>query len=170
MALRQGRLGSIPDAIQYDDLDFATSMEVEDPIRVNAAPVNPSDVLRLSDLPTIANLVTSTANITDHSIVRGAGGAKAVQGSQASVDDSGSINIPTGQGYNVNGTKVVGNQQAAESDAGAITAISVSAGADTIDLTTFNTDLGTLVTEIGAIRTTLNNLLAKLRTHGLIDT
>jgi hypothetical protein len=62
MALRQGRIGSNPDAIQYDDGDFATAMEVDDPIRVNAAPINAADVLRLGDLP--AALGGASGNVT----------------------------------------------------------------------------------------------------------
>jgi hypothetical protein len=58
--------------------------------------------------------------------------------------------------------------QAAEADAGAASAISLAAGADHVDRAAFNTALGTLVSEINGIRTTLNNLLAKLRTLVLI--
>ena len=219
MALRQGRIGSVPDAIQYDDGDYSEAIEVNDPIVVNAAPTNPNEVLRLSDLPGISDIVTSGANITDNAIVRGDGGAKGVQSSAASINDAGSITIPAGQTVDgmdpsahianasahhvkytdaearaaindifgsdgkadkdidldaqvlqVGGTQVVGAQQAAESDAAAISAISLGAGADTVDRTTFNNDLTTLVTEINTLRTTLNSLLAKLRTHGLIDT
>jgi hypothetical protein len=171
MALRTARLGSIPDAIQYDDAEYGTAIEVDDPIRVNAAPANANDVLRQSDMPGApANTVSSAANITDNTIVRGDGGAKAVQDSNVTIDDNGTVNIPTGEAYQVNSIQVVTDQQAAESDAAAISAITLGAGADTVDRTTFNTDLGTLVTEINAIRTTLNNLLSKLRTHGLIDT
>ena len=50
MALKQVRIGSNPDAFQYDDADFATSMEVDDPIRINAVPVDATDVLRLEDI------------------------------------------------------------------------------------------------------------------------
>jgi len=50
MALQQGRIGSIPDAIQYDDADYDTAMEVDNPIRVNAEPVDAKDVLRLEDI------------------------------------------------------------------------------------------------------------------------
>ena len=172
MALRQGRLGSIPDAIQYDDLDYPTAMEVNDPIRVNAAPVNANDVIRQGDLPGAgpADVIYSSANITDNTVVRGDGGTRAVQDSDVTIDDNGSINIPTGEVYKVNGIQVLTDQQAAEADAAAISAISLGAGADTVDRTTFNTDLGTLVSEINALRTTVNNLLAKLRAHGLIDT
>jgi hypothetical protein len=78
--------------------------------------------------------------------------------------------IETEGSYEVDATQVVTNQQAAEGDAAAVSAISLGAGGDTVDRATFNTDLGTLVTEINVVKTTLNNLLAKLRTHGLIAT
>jgi hypothetical protein len=66
--------------------------------------------------------------------------------------------------------QVIGARQTAEADAGAVSAISLGTGSDQVDRATFNTNLTTLVTEINAIKTTLNNLLAKLRTHGLIAT
>jgi hypothetical protein len=53
-------------------------------------------------------------------------------------------------------------KQLAEADAGAVSAISVGAGIDTIALATFNTALTGLVTEINSIKTTLNNVIAKL--------
>ena len=106
MALRTARLGSIPDAIQYDDGDYATAIEVDDPIRVNAAPANANDVLRQSDMPGApANTVSSAANITDNSIVRGDGGAKAIQDSNVTIDDNGTVNIPTGEAYQVTASK-----------------------------------------------------------------
>ena len=62
MALKQGRIGSIPDAIQYDDGEFSTAMEVDDPIRVNAPPVDGSDVVRLDDLvPGLLDTITAQA-------------------------------------------------------------------------------------------------------------
>ena len=97
MALRQGRLGSLNDVIQYDDTVHPTAMEVDDPIRVNAAPVNANDVLRQADMPTAGDIVTAAANITDNSVVRGDGGAKGIQGSLVSIDDAGSISLPAGQ-------------------------------------------------------------------------
>lgn len=68
------------------------------------------------------------------------------------------------------GDQVITQQQAAEANASAVSAISLGAGSDQVDRSTFNTDLSTLVTEINAIKDTLNSLLGKLRTHGLIDT
>lgn len=52
MALRQIRLGSSENVIQYDDGDFDKSISVEDPIECTAAPVAGSDVLRLNDVGT----------------------------------------------------------------------------------------------------------------------
>jgi hypothetical protein len=77
---------------------------------------------------------------------------------------------PTFNTLLIQGTKVLDAQQSAEADAAAVSAIALSAGADTVDLAAFNTALTTLVTEINALKTKLNNALAKLRTHGLIAT
>jgi len=58
------------------------------------------------------------------------------------------------------GVQVVGAQQAIEADVAAVPDLT---GADTIDQTNLESYLGDM-------RTTINSLLAKLRTHGLIDT
>ena len=58
MALRQIRVGSLENVHQYDDGDFNKSMEVEDPIKCTAPPVDPDDLVRLGDLDTV-NGVTS---------------------------------------------------------------------------------------------------------------
>ena len=50
MALRQIRIGSLPNIGQYDDGDYDKSMEVEDPISCSAAPVAPNDLVRLADM------------------------------------------------------------------------------------------------------------------------
>ena len=171
MALRQVRLGSWPDIIQYDDGDFGSAIETDHYIKTTQAPAVAADVVRLGDLPgAVADQVWADGNIDDNAIARGDGGTRKIQNSGVLIDDSDNVNIPTGQGLQVNSVQVVTDQQAAESDAGTVSAITLGAGADTVDRATFNADLGTLVTEINAIRTTLNSLLAKLRTHGLIDT
>ena len=171
MALRQIRIGSLPDVFQYDDADFNSAINTDHYIKTTQAPAAAEDVLRLGDLPSgSADMAWASANIGDNKAVRGDGGTRKVQDSDVDIKDGGDVSIPTGKGYQVNDIQVVTDQQAAESDASAVSAISLGAGADTVDRTTFNTDLTTLVTEINAIRTTLNNLLAKLRTHGLIDT
>lgn len=171
MALIKVRIGSFPD-MQYDDADFDKAISTDAPIKAGP-PVDPTDVIRVTDAPGAGaeGDVVGPAAATDEAIARydGATG-KLLQNSLMTIDNSGTTNIPTGQGYKVNNIQVVTDQQVAEADVAAVSAIAAGAGADTIDLATFNTDLTTLVTEINAIKTKLNNLLAKLRTHGLIDT
>lgn len=171
MAVKTVRVGTQADIIQFDDGDFSEAIDTDNmPIKIgqSAAADNAIRQDELSGAP--ADTVSSSANIGDNKAVRGDGGAKAVQDSDLTIKDGGDVSIPTGKGYQVNDIQVVTNQQAAESNAAAVSAISMTAGANTIDITTVDADLATLVTEINAIRTTLNNLLAKLRTHGLIDT
>ena len=50
MALKQIRIGNELNAFQYDDSEYDTAIEVSEPIRVNIAPVNAADVLRLEDI------------------------------------------------------------------------------------------------------------------------
>lgn len=77
----------------------------------------------------------------------------------------------------IGGVAVLGNQQAAEANTAAPTAftapasgaIGVTSSAAT-DLDTTSAAVATLVTELTALTTKVNNLLAKLRTHGIIAT
>jgi hypothetical protein len=143
----------------------------DDQLSVGTQAIEDKEVLRLIDVGDIVGDVVGPGASTDNAIVRFDGvTGKKIQNSGVLIDDSDNVNIPTGQGLQVNGIQVVTDQQAAEADVAAVSAISLGAGSDQVDRTTFNTDLGTLVTEINAIKTKLNNLLAKLRTHGLIDT
>jgi len=57
------------------------------------APVVANDVLILGSMTTL-NIVTSVANITDHAIVRGAGGVKGIQDSALTINDDGDITVP----------------------------------------------------------------------------
>lgn len=73
------------------------------------------------------------------------------------------------------GTQVLTSQQTAEADASAPTAITaVTSGAVTVtsanatDLDTVSASLVTLENETTLLTTKVNNLLAKLRTHGII--
>ena len=97
MALQTIRLGSLTNILQYDDADYITAIEVDDPIRVNHVPVDDADVLRLEDMPGAATLITSGAVIADHAIVRGDGGARIVQDSSVIISDTGGITIPDGE-------------------------------------------------------------------------
>lgn len=78
--------------------------------------------------------------------------------------------LEVNKGLTVSAAGLALKQQAVENDAAAVSAISVDAGTNQIDRAAFNTALTTLVSEINGIKTTLNNLLAKLRTAEIIDT
>ena len=68
MTLRQIRLGSLENVIQYDDGDFDKAISVEDPIECTAAPVAANDVLRLGDVGTSVGDVFGPAGATDSNI------------------------------------------------------------------------------------------------------
>ena len=80
------------------------------------------------------------------------------------------LNLSAGYGLTItgdSGTKTVTfafKRQAHLADAAAVSAIACGSGTDSIDLAAFNTSLGTLVTEINAIKTVLNTLLSRLET------
>jgi hypothetical protein len=170
VALVTIRVGSAVDIFQYDDAAFDSAIETTAPIKAGK-PADPSDVTRLADAGSLIGDVVGPAAATDNAIARFDGvTGKLIQNSPVTIDDVGSLNIPTGQGCKVNSVQVVTDQQAAEADAAVISAIALGAGGDSVDRAAFNTDLNTLVTEINALRTTVNSLLAKLRTHGLINT
>jgi hypothetical protein len=78
------------------------------------------------------------------------------------------VNLPSGDVYKINDVQVLGAQQAAESDAGAISWAGVPGGTDGVDLTQLQINMAALVTTIQNMRTTLNNFLAKARTLGFI--
>jgi hypothetical protein len=95
----------------------------------------------------------------------------AIQASIVEIDDSGNCdgmqnitfsgvaNASNGANYYaVAGTRVVGAQQAAEPD---VSTTGSLVGSDTVDESV-------LLASINALETKINNLLAKLRTHGLI--
>ena len=92
MVIQRIRIGSLVDINQYDDVVFPTSIDVSAPINISVAPTNPTEAVRLADLDTaVAEAVTAPAAITDHAIVRGNGGARAVQDSALLLDDSGNL-------------------------------------------------------------------------------
>lgn len=78
--------------------------------------------------------------------------------------------VRSGYGITVDVNGFALKQQNHEADAAAVSSISASAGADTIDLAAFNTALGTLVTEINAIKTKVNNVLKKLEDAEILKT
>jgi hypothetical protein len=155
------RVGSIVNSHIYDGDRFDGGLETDDVIKAGSAPVADEDVLRLVDVGDIVGDVIGPDSSTDNAIARfdGASG-KSIQDSAVTIDDNGTVNIPTGQAYKVNGTQVVSDQEAAEADLAAVPDLT---GADTIDQSGLETYLGDIMTK-------MNNLLTKLRSHGLIDT
>lgn len=160
MVTRLVRIGSLKNVHKYDDGDYSEAMDTDDqPIKIGQS-TDPSHAIRQDQMPTAGKIISSDAVISDHAVVRGDGGTREVQDSDVGIDDNGSINIPTGESYKVNSVQVVTNQQAAEADLAATPDLT---GADTVD----QTDLESYLSDI---KTKLNSVLAKLRTHGLIDT
>ena len=99
---------------------------------------------------------------TDNALLRADGtGGSTLQNSAISVDDSGNMsggaNADFTTSYKVNGTKVIGIQASAISD---FAATSISGTGD---------DAG-INANFSSLETKFNDLLAKLRTHGLIQT
>jgi len=80
---------------------------------------------------------TGAASSTDNAIVRfDSTGGKTLQNSLVTIDDSGSVNIPSGQAYKINGTALaygdVGAQQAGSYQAAGNYAISPTTSADNV--------------------------------------
>jgi hypothetical protein len=115
--------------------------------------------------------LSGTTGSTANALLRADGtGGSTVKDSSVLIDDSGNIDnvvnltasgvFNTTQHYRVGGTQVVGAQAAAEAD------VSLSGsvlGGDTVDA------IG-IESALNALENKMNALLAKLRTHGLIDT
>lgn len=114
---------------------------------------------------TVSGIGGSTG-ATDNRILRADGtGGSTVQSSALTIDDSGNVtgaatyDAGTG-GYKVSGTKVVGAQSAAEADFALTTSLS---GSDTVNLSALDANFASLNGK-------LNNILGKIRTHGLFAT
>ena len=150
-------------------------------LNVATAPTDATHVLREEDIGDIVGDVSGPAGATDEAVARfDTATGKLLQNSVVLIDNtgnvtgvvdltaSGDLKLATGKALIVNAIQVVSDQQAAEPDVAAVSAVTVTAGAQTIDITATDATLATMVTEINAIKTKLNNLLAKLRTHGLI--
>ncbi len=80
------------------------------------------------------------------------------------------VKLKSGYGIDVDSNGLKLKQQSAVPDASAVSAISLGAGADTVDMATFNTDLGSLVTEINSIKDTLNTIIARLEGAEILST
>jgi hypothetical protein len=160
MVLRQVRIGNLVDIHQYDDDVYTEAIDTDgQPIEIGQA-TSGTQAVRQDQLPSLGDVVSAANPITDNRAVRGDGGGKGIQDSDVTIKDGGDVSIPTGKGYQVNDIQVITDRQAAEAD---IVIVPDLTGADTIDQ-------ASLESYLGDIRTTINSLLSKLRTHGLIDT
>jgi len=169
------RLGDLQDGSLVDgdtlDIDWTPTFYVPD--------ASPTEALDVDDLTAhlkgidtmLGSLVISPGSVTDNAVVRFNGvDGRVCQNSVVTISDDGIINSPTGGSYRINSLQVVGSRQAALTDASSVSTVTVVTGTDMITLSTLNSSLTTLVTEINAIKSTVNSILARLRTHGLIAT
>lgn len=62
MALKQIRIGAVPDAYQYDDAVYPESMSVDSPVECTATPTDPDHLARLQDAGPQQLSVASLAN------------------------------------------------------------------------------------------------------------
>ena len=96
MAIKKVTIGSLVDFHQYDDGSIPNAIDTDGmPIKIGQAAVN-EQAVRLDQLPTIGTVTSSDAVITDHAVVRGDGGARKIQSSLVTIDDTGNISLPAG--------------------------------------------------------------------------
>jgi len=91
MALKFVTIGSLGTIHVYDDAVTLNAVETDGIIESSHAPVAGDEMVRLADIVAPGDGVGAAANITDHAIVRGDGGAKNVQDSLVFIDDAGNI-------------------------------------------------------------------------------
>ena len=92
MTLRQIRVGSCDNIHQYDDADFSSAVETDQPIKAGT-PVDPNDVLRLDDIGSIVGDVKGPAASTDANLVEfdGISGKKLKDGGLSHTDTADAI-------------------------------------------------------------------------------
>lgn len=94
MALRQVRIGNLTNVHQYDDAVHAAAADFDgEPIEVGASAAG-TQAVRQDQLPTLGNIISSSAVITDHAVVRGDGGARGIQDSGVIITDLDNMNVP----------------------------------------------------------------------------
>ncbi len=71
--------------------------------------------------------------------------------------------VTVGTGLEIASAVLKVKQQAVEADVAAISALTIPAGANTLNLASFQTLIDTMITEMNAVKTKVNNILAKLR-------
>ena len=95
MALKQIRIGDNINVFQYDDGDHSEAADFDgQPIKIGQS-VAPTDAVRQDEFVSPpAQQVSSDAVIADHTVVRGDGGARKVQGSGVIIDDANNMILP----------------------------------------------------------------------------
>lgn len=94
MALQTIRIGGAENIIQYDDADFPTGVESSASMASGSAPINPEEVLRLTDIGTLVGDVSGPASATDNAIARfDLATGKLIQNSSITISDAGDINL-----------------------------------------------------------------------------
>ena len=93
MSLKQIRIGSGLNVIQYDDVDYSSAIETDQPMKAGV-PVDPNDVLRKADNGTHTGDVVGPAVAVDSNLVEfdTASGKKIKDGSLSHTDTLDAIN------------------------------------------------------------------------------
>jgi len=80
------------DIFQYDDADYGTAADFDNmPVKIGASTAG-DEAVRQDQIPTPGDVVSAAANIGDHALVRGDGGAKGIQEVPGvTADDNGQI-------------------------------------------------------------------------------
>lgn len=74
---------------------------------------------------------------------------------------TGDLKLESGNAVKINDVECLTGQASYEANASAVSAISVVSGIDTIDISSLNTSLSTLVSEINALKDKINNIISK---------
>lgn len=190
MAIQTISIGTAEDCYQFDDTEVYSDATTVSGIRISRAPTNNNDVVRKTDLlsPTVnpivdiqflvlslsGNLTTERRLVIDETngLTKTDGGANAdftINLSQGLKTTSSpefvTLNL-TGQ-LNVDGTKVVGNREAA------IVSLTDSSGGtanDTVQDVPAAYDEAALANNFADLSAKINAILTVLRNHGLIAT
>lgn len=132
MATKTVRIGSLTNITQYDDGDFTEAADFDgQPIKIGPSSAA-DEAVRQDEIPTIGNIVSASANISDNAIVRGDGGAKGIQSSKISINDNGILLFESGAGLPI--------AEIYAYDVADTIAIAASGKANKVQVTSFDTN------------------------------
>lgn len=98
MALKFVSIGTAENVYVFDDGDTEYGLDTDGKVKIGTAPAINDEAVRLQDIVAPGDGVSAGATIDDHSIVRGDGGAKAVQDSGITIDDAGLLSFAASAG------------------------------------------------------------------------